>query len=129
MGRTFKKLAVIVIWAGIGVLAGMQLGGSDTAGNPGGAAAVQQERFTLRTEAQEEFRRAERAGLKQDTPQDLYETEQEKPSFVPVPRDVLLPDVPKPPADVLADKTAGLLQELSSQGIRWVVSLFGSVTE
>ncbi|CAM2833533.1 hypothetical protein PASE110613_03380 [Paenibacillus sediminis] len=34
-----------------------------------------------------------------------------------------------PPVDQLADKTAGLLQQLSQKGIRFVVSLFSSVTE
>ncbi|WP_419144500.1 hypothetical protein [Paenibacillus vortex] len=52
-----------------------------------------------------------------------------EPEFEPSPSDILLPERSKPPADVLADKTAGLLQQLSDQSIRWVVSMFGSITD
>ena len=51
------------------------------------------------------------------------------PEYEPTPSDILLPERSQPPADVLADKTAGLLQRLSDKSIRWVVSMFGSITE
>ncbi|KAA9007679.1 hypothetical protein F4V43_04140 [Paenibacillus spiritus] len=42
------------------------------------------------------------------------------------PGQILVPEAPEPPVDVLADKTAGLLQDASRAGIRWIVSLFDS---
>ncbi|WP_379135073.1 hypothetical protein [Paenibacillus sp. sgz500958] len=42
------------------------------------------------------------------------------------PGQILVPEEQKPTVDVLADKTAGLLQRASQKGIRWVVSLFAS---
>ena len=128
MNRAAKKMAAVVIWAGIGVLAGMQLGGSDGAAvrevpsfgqvrqedslRPGTSGAVQEQQASTAPE-----------------PVHVKETPPAKPKFEPLPRDILLPDAPKPPADVLADKTAGLLQDLSNQSIRWVVSLFGAITD
>lgn len=45
------------------------------------------------------------------------------------PEQILSPETGKPTVDVLADKTAGLLQNLSQKGIRLVVSVFDSITE
>jgi hypothetical protein len=45
------------------------------------------------------------------------------------PEQILIPEEQKPTVDVLADKTAGLLQQASQKGIRWVVSLFDSSEE
>lgn len=42
------------------------------------------------------------------------------------PGQILVPQEQKPTVDVLADKTAGLLQRASQKSIRWVVSLFAS---
>lgn len=56
-------------------------------------------------------------------------------AYVPVPQSeqpfqpVLDVPVKQAPVDRLADKTAGLLQTLSRGGIRFVVSLFGSIAE
>ncbi|KHL91706.1 hypothetical protein QW71_33230 [Paenibacillus sp. IHB B 3415] len=45
------------------------------------------------------------------------------------PEQILIPGEQKPTVDVLADKTAGLLQQASQKSIRWVVSLFDSSEE
>jgi hypothetical protein len=45
------------------------------------------------------------------------------------PEQILIPEEQKPTVDVIADKTAGLLQQASQKGIRWVVSLFDSTEE
>lgn len=42
------------------------------------------------------------------------------------PGQILVPDQQEPAIDELADKTAGMLQNASRKGIRWVVSLFDS---
>lgn len=50
-------------------------------------------------------------------------------SRVQTPADLLMPE-PEPPAvDRFADKTAGLLQQLSQKGIHWFASLFGPSNE
>jgi hypothetical protein len=45
------------------------------------------------------------------------------------PRELLAVNVQQASVDTMADKTAGLLQNLSRKGIRWVVSVFDGVTE
>ncbi|MCP3743669.1 MULTISPECIES: hypothetical protein [unclassified Paenibacillus] len=45
------------------------------------------------------------------------------------PRELLSVKGQQASVDTMADKTAGLLQNLSRQGIRWVVSVFDGVTE
>ncbi|MFT9367457.1 hypothetical protein [Paenibacillus polymyxa] len=45
------------------------------------------------------------------------------------PRELLAVKAQQASVDTMADKTAGLLQNLSRQGIRWVVSVFDGVTE
>jgi hypothetical protein len=45
------------------------------------------------------------------------------------PEQILIPEEQNRGVDVLADKTAGLLQQASQKSIRWVVSLFDSVEE
>ncbi|MDQ0046625.1 hypothetical protein J2T18_000897 [Paenibacillus polymyxa] len=45
------------------------------------------------------------------------------------PRELLAVKGQQASVDTMADKTAGLLQNLSRQGIRWVVSVFDGVTE
>ncbi|RUT36456.1 hypothetical protein EJP77_05655 [Paenibacillus zeisoli] len=44
------------------------------------------------------------------------------------PGNILLPASPKTPIDHFADRTGELLQQASQNGIKWVVSLFGSLT-
>lgn len=128
MNKAAKKLAAVVIWAGIGVLAGMQLGGSD--------GALVRDVPSFGQVRQEDSLRPVTSGAAQELPGNtvpqpvpVKEEPPAKPKFEPLPRDILLPDAPRPPADVLADKTAGLLQDLSNQSIRWVVSLFGAITD
>ncbi|MET3208930.1 UNVERIFIED_CONTAM: hypothetical protein ABIC26_001870 [Paenibacillus sp. PvR008] len=45
------------------------------------------------------------------------------------PRELLAVKAEQTSVDTMADKTAGLLQNLSRQGIHWVVSVFDGVTE
>ncbi|WP_179032960.1 DUF3679 domain-containing protein [Paenibacillus kribbensis] len=45
------------------------------------------------------------------------------------PRELLAVKAQPASVDTMADKTAGLLQNLSRKGIRWVVSVFDGVTE
>ncbi|PAD80293.1 hypothetical protein [Paenibacillus campinasensis] len=129
MSRAAKRFVALLIWAGIGVLIGMQLGGGHTPANELNGRVQEQEPITedvVSTGWGGNARLPQSVEGYDDTQAEAVET---KPKFEPAPRDILLPDRPKPPADVLADKTAGLLQELSDQGIRWVVSMFGSIIE
>lgn len=129
MSRAAKRFVALLIWAGIGVLIGMQLGGGQTPATEVIGRAQEQERVSEDMVAAGwggNARLPEPVEEGDDAEAEVAET---KPKFEPAPRDILLPDRPKPPADVLADKTAGLLQELSDQGIRWVVSMFGSIIE
>lgn len=50
------------------------------------------------------------------------------PEVLQTPGNILLPAPPKSPIDHLADRTGELLQQVSQNGIKWVVSLFGSFT-
>lgn len=129
MTRAAKRFVALLIWAGIGVLIGMQLGGGDAPANDLSGSVQKQDQI-------KEDRATTGWGGNVRLPQsvDNYDevganAAEQQPKFEPAPRDILLPDRPKPPADVLADKTAGLLQELSDQGIRWVVTMFGSIIE
>lgn len=132
MSRAGRKLIAVMIWAGIGILVGMQLGSIEGPADPRDLGQIRQEQGWLeesgtspkKTRLQTEARGASVSQQAEQEPE-----EPEKPKFEPLPRDILLPETPKPPADVLADKTAGLLQQLSNQSIRWVVSMFGSITD
>lgn len=53
---------------------------------------------------------------------------QTAPGVLQTPGNILLPAPPKSPIDHLADRTGELLQQASQNGIKWVVSLFGSLT-
>lgn len=124
MSRAGKKLIAIVIWSGIGVLVGMQLGGLEGTGIQNAPLSGQQ---VQQVQSQDELPAPQDNQGSKTYPE--IAVREESPKFEPVPRDILLPESPKPPADVLADKTAGLLQQLSNQSIRWVVSVFGSITD
>ncbi|NMO94859.1 hypothetical protein [Paenibacillus lemnae] len=129
MSKTGRKLAAVILWAGIGILVGLQMGGMDEAPKREVPVYGQvQERETFVPEpASDELK----PGVGSSPPQSERNSDSlpKEPKFEPLPRDILLPDVSKPPADILADKTAGLLQQMSNQSIRWVVSLFGSITD
>lgn len=123
MSRAGKKFIAIAIWSGIGVLVGMQLGGTDP--------LFQKEPAYSQTQqigqGQSNLPALPDQIIQEEPP--VVSIEKERPKFEPTPRDILLPEGAKPPADVLADKTAGLLQQLSNKSIRWVVSMFGSITD
>jgi hypothetical protein len=51
------------------------------------------------------------------------------PQSLETPRELLAVKAERASVDTMADKTAGLLQNLSRQGISWVVSVFDGVTE
>lgn len=119
MSRFGKRLFSICVLMLLGVLFGMQLAGSnfnkgdDSAGNP---AVVKTEPVTPAAES---------------VPTAPVQQEVKEPPVVPVlsPSQVLGAEQSKAPVDVLADKTAGLLQNLSHNGMKWVVSLFSGVAE
>lgn len=130
-----KKGLGIVLWAGLGILVGMQLASIgehklDTAGNE--AVHVQQTQVTA-PEAPavnlydipvgEGIDRS-MMDVSKEFSAETYEQWLEQ-----SPEQILLPEAKKPAVDVLADKTSGLLQGLSQKGIDLVVSLFTSVTE
>lgn len=119
MSRFGKRLLSIGVLMLLGVLFGMQLAGSNVhTGNQSGGTptVVTTEPASTATESV------------QAVP---VQKEIEKPPVVPVqsPSQVLGAEQSKAPVDVLADKTAGLLQNLSHSGIKWVVSLFSGVAE
>lgn len=127
MSRMGKRLVALLIWTGIGILIGMQLGGGQFAPSGDGKGEVREERQGAVPPEGSGW-----GGIRQQPPESVAKAEPEpepEPKFEPLPRDILLPDRSSPPADVLADKTAGLLQQLSDQSIRWVVSMFGSIAE
>ncbi|OZB91645.1 hypothetical protein [Paenibacillus sp. XY044] len=135
MSKWAKKVCVLGIWAGIGVLVGMQLASPD-APAPGpqaaqtAAAAVQtgpqkgassQQQLSQPRQSSNRFKAAdEQPQQEQVEVQDWHEK---------TPEQLLVDQSGTPTVDVLADKTAGLLQQLSQKGIRLVVSLFSNVTE
>ena len=133
MSRTGKRFVALLIWTGIGILIGMQLGGEKASPPAGGVQTVQQVQQEPAAGQSEAGTAAEGigwGGVRKSPPASGPNEETEiRPEFEPLPRDILLPERSSPPADVLADKTAGLLQELSDQSIRWVVSMFGSIVE
>ncbi|WP_342562489.1 hypothetical protein NST84_23240 [Paenibacillus sp. FSL R7-0345] len=157
MSRFGKKLLVFGVWAGIGILIGMQFGGSGETRTgtvaPGwnGAAVIQQtgQSAAARTGT----------GAVQSSPAYVYvpvavdpvtgaytalpavqpQTAVQAPAgsgSLPqqevqdystlTPAQILIPEEQQPGIDVLADKTAGLLQQASQKSIRWIVSLFDS---
>lgn len=155
MSRFGKKLVVIGLWAGIGILVGMQFGGSSGTRTapvaPGwnGAAVMQQTGQAA----------AAATGTVQSSPAYVYVPvvvdpvtgaytalpaaqppaavqtpagsgslpQQEVQDYSTLtPEQILIPEEQQPGIDVLADKTAGLLQQASQKSIRWIVSLFDS---
>ncbi|SET66793.1 hypothetical protein [Paenibacillus sp. NFR01] len=166
MSKLGRKIAAVGIWAGIGILVGLQFGGSGGSGSAS-AALPQTGGLSASVNANEEVQLLPVAGsgkngqpymyvpvkidpktgaytVVQPTPQqntanphgDLSQqgvadagTENQPQQEVEgdstlSPEQILIPDGQKPTVDVLADKTAGLLQQVSQKSIRWVVSLF-----
>lgn len=135
MSRLGKRFVALIIWTGIGILVGMQLGGSKTPAPEDGSGRIQSVQQGQVQGPQGEINPGNGWGGKRQNPPVIDSAAQEQEiqkrwtEYEPSPRDILLPERSQPPADVLADKTAGLLQQLSDQSIRWVVSMFGSITE
>ncbi|MNE52988.1 hypothetical protein D3C80_1476880 [compost metagenome] len=161
MSRFGKKLVVIGLWAGIGILVGMQFGGSGGTRTapvaPGwnGAAVMQQTgqaaaaasgtvkgspvyvyvpvavdpvtgAYTALPTAPPAAQPP--AAVQNQTPAgsgSLPQQEVQDYSTL-TPEQILIPEEQQPGIDVLADKTAGLLQQASQKSIRWIVSLFDS---
>lgn len=155
MSRFGKKLVVIGLWAGVGILVGMQFGGNGAARTapvaPGwnGAAVMQQTgqaaaaasgtvqsspAYVYVPVAVDPVTGAYTA-LPAAQPQPAVQTpagsgslpQQEVQDYSTLtPEQILIPEEQQPGIDVLADKTAGLLQRASQKSIRWIVSLFDS---
>ncbi|QWU15021.1 hypothetical protein SAMN04487895_109225 [Paenibacillus sophorae] len=164
MSRFGKKMVAVGVWAGIGVLVGMQFGSSGgTASSPvpgwsvisGGVqntAPVSQPQAGTVTGLQVQ---SDGRGGYVYVPVTLAPSAvpQAQPSAAPAaqqpaagassppaslpqlpagnystltPGQILVPGEHKSTVDTLADKTAGMLQNASQKGIRWVVSLFDS---
>jgi hypothetical protein len=156
MSRFGKKLIMVGIWAGIGILVGMQFGGSggstiskilpgwDTVSStPTSQVTGIQPRPIMNGVAQSAqtyiyvpmvmdpstgaytpvspLPQNNTAAPSTDLPQQVVGDYSMK-----SPEQILIPEEQKPTVDVIADKTAGLLQQASQKGIRWVVSLFDS---
>ncbi|PQP85265.1 hypothetical protein C0Q44_12490 [Paenibacillus sp. PCH8] len=119
MSRFGKRLLSISVFMLLGVLFGMQLAGSNFhMGNPSGGTTT-----VVITDPT--------SSATDSVPDPPAQQEVKKTPVVPVqsPSQVLGADQTKAPVDVLADKTAGLLQNLSHSGMKWVVSLFSGVAE
>lgn len=130
MSRMGKRFVALIIWTGIGILVGMQLGGAKAPVPADGTGAVQ----TVQQDHAQNPQGGGWGGTRKNPPLSesaVLEQDARKilPEYEPTPSDILLPERSQPPADVLADKTAGLLQQLSDKSIRWVVSMFGSIAE
>ncbi|MNI75603.1 hypothetical protein D3C73_1317720 [compost metagenome] len=167
MSRFGKKLVMVGIWAGIGVLIGLQFGAgggtrssavqpgwngaagvaqiNQTAGQTaGGTGAVQNGQSAVTAQNGQTYvyvpvtidpvtgayTPLPAAQTQQTTPQTPASgglSQQEVQDYSTLtPEQILIPQDQEPTIDVLADKTAGLLQQASQKGIRWVVSLFDS---
>ncbi|WP_145409748.1 hypothetical protein [Paenibacillus xylanexedens] len=120
MSRFGKKLLSVAVLMLLGILFGMQLAGSN---------------FQLGNDQQESptLVKSEPASVavESEPEQPVEQVGKKEPPVVPVqsPSQVLGAEQSQAPVDVLADKTAGLLQNLSHNGIKWVVSLFSGVAE
>ncbi|WP_438346903.1 hypothetical protein ACP8HI_14290 [Paenibacillus sp. FA6] len=143
MSRFSKRMWVIGIWAGLGVLVGMQFANP----NPS-ESTTPKPSIVANTSSTQEFTlpvpqinpNPSVAGSYTITFQPVtIDTQPNEASVqggatVPAyadktPQEILIPDRSKSSVDVLADKTATLLQKGSQEGIRFVVTLFSSITE
>lgn len=159
MSRFGKKLTIFGIWAGIGILVGMQFGGGggmkvsnvlpgfNTMSNTPTSQVTSINPQTITNGTPQGGQTYVYVPMVVDPVTGAYtavpmQTQQkgtvpttDLPQQVVVdnstltPEQILIPEEQKPTVDVLADKTAGLLQQASQKSIRWVVSLFGSAEE
>ncbi|MEC0091834.1 hypothetical protein [Paenibacillus macquariensis] len=143
MSRFAKKMWMITIWAGLGLLIGMQLA------NPSRASSIQPDisKVTTPKSAQEitvplpqgipnsgtagSYTITVQANPAPTQKETISEQQQvDAPDYSDkTPQQILIPETSKPTVDVLADKTANLLQKASQEGIQFVVSLFSSATK
>jgi len=143
MSRFTKKMWMITLWAGLGLLIGMQLS------NPSRASSIQPNisKVTTPKSVQEitvplpqGITNSGTAGSYTITVQanptpvqkDIISEQQQvdAPDYSDkTPKQILIPENSKPTVDVLADKTANLLQKASQESIQFVVSLFSSATK
>lgn len=137
MSRFAKKMWIVIIWAGLGLLLGMQLANPNKPSSP---LPPQQNISKVTSTAPQEITvplpqidENSGAGSYTITVQANLGQKQEQveaPSYSDkTPQEILIPDRSKPTVDVLADKTGNLLQKASQESIRFVVSLFSSATE
>jgi hypothetical protein len=159
MSRFGKKLVMVGIWAGIGILLGMQFSGSggatvskllpgwtDISTTPTSQVTGMQPQPVKNGVTQggqtyvyvpmvidpvtgaytpvSPLPQNNNTTPSADPPQQVVDDYSTK-----TPEQILIPEEQKPTVDVIADKTAGLLQQASQKGIRWVVSLFDSTEE
>ncbi|OAB33993.1 hypothetical protein [Paenibacillus glacialis] len=143
MTRFTKKMWIIIIWAGLGLLIGIQLA------SPSRSSSIQPNiaKATTTRPVQEItvplpqiVPNAQTAGSytitvqANPTPAQNEDTSEQQQVEVPdysdkTPQQILIPETSKPTVDVLADKTANLLQKASQESIQFVVSLFSSATQ
>ncbi|AIQ48820.1 hypothetical protein R70723_25110 [Paenibacillus sp. FSL R7-0273] len=156
MSRFGKKLVMIGVYAGIGILIGIQFSGSGAARTeavaPGwngpaglqqagqaaaaaGTGAVQGSPAYVYVPMAVDPATGAYTALPAFQPQSPAQTpadssglpQQEVQDYsVLTPEQLLIPEEQQPGIDRLADKTAGLLQQASQKSIRWIVSLFDS---
>ncbi|MHA0855750.1 hypothetical protein [Paenibacillus sp. CMAA1364] len=144
MSRLSKRMWTIGIWAGIGILIGMQFATSKptdvyTTLKQGVIAKTQApQAITIplpQIHADQSVERSYTITIKPDVKQPaIYEGPEQEQTIVPnytdlTPQDIFIPNNTKASVDVLADKTASLLQRASQKGIRLVVSIFNSATQ
>ncbi|AJS57661.1 hypothetical protein [Paenibacillus sp. IHBB 10380] len=138
MSRMGRKVWGIVIWTGMAVLLGMQLSGLGKMSSSEPEVQVvpntgQQQQITIPIPKQNQPTGVSTYTITlQPNPVPSEEQNQTEISNIQkdaTPQQILIPEASKPTVDVLADKTANLLQQASEKSIRFVVSLFSSATE
>lgn len=114
-----KRLFVFMVLIICGILFGMQIAGS-------GLATLDKQSTDVPSAGELTKPVTQQATVALEEEPVIVQT---KPQIV-TPREVLVTEPGKEPAvDRFAEKTAGLLQQASQSGIRWVVSLFNGVTD
>ncbi|AOZ91752.1 hypothetical protein [Paenibacillus crassostreae] len=141
MSRLSKKMWLIGIWTGLGILLGIQFANSNDS-------TISQLDQVVKPTATQEISlpvpqinpNPEVAGsytitfdpIIVDAQQikSLDREQIEAPSYIDAtPQEILLPQNSESSVDKIADKTANLLQKASQKSIHFVVSLFNTITE
>lgn len=119
MSSFAKRLFMFMVLILFGILLGMQIAGEGLdSSDKKGAELPSAGELTKPVMQEETVLLEEKPVIVQTRPQ------------VITPREVLVTEPGKEPAvDRFAEKTAGLLQQASQSGIRWVVSLFNGITD